>query len=90
MPDVTIYTTRGCAFCHGAKQLLGSLGIDFEEHTLDGRTELRRELARANNWRTVPMIFIKGEFVGGFTDVLDLHRDGELEKLLGATGVVCG
>jgi len=90
MADVTIYTTRTCPFCHGAKQLFGSLGIDFEEQTLDGRPELRQELARANKWRTVPMIFIGGQFVGGFTDALDLHRDGELEKMLRTVDAACG
>jgi glutaredoxin 3 len=79
MTSVRIYTTSICPFCAAAKRLLSEVGADVEEIRLDDRPELRQQLAEANHgWRTVPMIFVADEFLGGFTEVLELHRAGQL------------
>jgi monothiol glutaredoxin len=36
-------------------------------------------------WPTFPMVFIKGTFVGGASDLRKLSESGELDKLVGAT-----
>lgn len=57
--------------------------VEYEEISLNGKDELREQLSRENNgWRTVPMIFIDGQFMGGFDDVNKLYKSGELAKLL--------
>lgn len=33
-------------------------------------------------WPTFPLIFVKGTFVGGASDLKKLHENGELKKLL--------
>jgi glutaredoxin 3 len=44
-----------------------------------------REKMMALTRRTsVPQIFIGEHHVGGYTDLMALHRDGKLEALLGA------
>ncbi len=81
---VRLYTKRWCGYCIAARRLFRNLEVDFEEIRLDGRPEIRREIAaRAGNWPTVPMIFIGHSFVGGYTEVAALHRRGELLKLCG-------
>ena len=83
MSDVKIYTTSACPFCFAAKQLFAANGTEFEEIRLDRDPELRQRLSAENNgWRTVPMIFINDDFVGGFQDVLKLQQTGKLEKML--------
>jgi len=75
---VRLYTRRWCGFCFAARRLLTKLDIDFEEIPLDGDRELRRSLSKANNhWPTLPMIF-----VGGYTELARVHRNGQLESLL--------
>jgi glutaredoxin 3 len=79
MTNVRIYTTTVCPFCHAAKQLLQSLGAEFEEVNLDLQPELRQGLSeRLEGWKTVPMVFVGDEFLGGFQEMLQLHRDGQL------------
>jgi glutaredoxin 3 len=36
--------------------------------------------------RTVPQIVIDGKHIGGFTELTELHMDGELDALLPASG----
>ena len=81
---VEIYTKMYCGYCHRAKRLLESKGVEFEEYdiTLGGpkRTEM---LARKPDARTVPQIFIDDRAVGGSDDLARLEREGKLDSLLG-------
>ena len=79
---VVIYTTQLCGFCHAAKRLLSSKAVDFEEIAADGNHELRRELAERTGQDTVPQIWIGQKHVGGFTDLLELERQGLLDTML--------
>lgn len=82
--DVTIYTTRVCPYCTAAKSLFKQLGQPYEEIPLDDKPDLRARLSQENKgWRTVPMIFVGGKFLGGFDDVNALHSKGGLLPLLG-------
>jgi glutaredoxin 3 len=82
MPDVRIFTTRFCPYCFAAKRLLGTLGIEYAETHLDNDPELRQRLGRENGgWKTVPMVFIGDRFVGGFSELSDLHESGRLQEL---------
>jgi glutaredoxin 3 len=82
--DVKIYTTKVCPYCNSAKSLFRSLHQEYEEIGLDANPDLRAQLSEENGgWRTVPMIFINGKFMGGFDDVNALHRKGQLLPLLG-------
>ena len=36
-----------------------------------------------SGWSTLPLIFVKGVLVGGYTDLKKLHDSGELARLLG-------
>ncbi len=79
MPDVKVYTGSNCGYCTAAKKLLQTAGIPYEEIGLDDKPELRMKLSQENgNYRTVPMIFIDGKFVGGFTDLQSLQKQGKL------------
>ena len=84
MTGVTIYSTAVCPFCIAAKRLFDNLGIEFSEVRLDRDPDLRMRLAQENNnWRTVPMIFVGDQFIGGFVEARSLHKDGKLLPLLG-------
>lgn len=82
MADVIIYTTARCGYCVRAKNLLGQLEIPFDERRLDDDWDLREKLSNQYNWRTVPMIFIRDRFIGGYDDLNALHRAGRLQALL--------
>ncbi|MGD8379071.1 MAG: glutaredoxin 3 [Gammaproteobacteria bacterium] len=82
MSQVTIYSTRQCAQCLRAKQLLKAKGADFSELTVDDDPDLLQEMQLRTGQRSVPQIFIGDHHVGGFDDLRVLDRDGELDELL--------
>jgi glutaredoxin 3 len=79
MKEVIVYVTNYCPYCVQAKRLLTQLNLPFKEISLEGQDALRQRLSNENGgWRTVPMIFIGEQFIGGFDDMAKLHRDGKL------------
>lgn len=79
MREITVYTTRVCPYCVSAKRLLSQLNLKFEEVGLDDKPDLRQKVSEENgNYRTVPMIFIDGKFIGGFNELQALHKKGQL------------
>ena len=82
MNRVEIYTTAICPYCVAAKQFLKQRGLPYEEVRVDMEPSRREEmLARSAGRRTVPQIFVNGEHVGGFDDLVAAERSGRLREL---------
>ena len=80
---VTIYATSWCGWCEEAKSLLRSRGVDsWTEIDVDQLPGGRRELAERTGGHTVPQIYIGERKVGGFDELAQLDRSGELTELL--------
>ena len=84
-PRVVVYTTAWCGYCFRAKRLLKQRGIAFEEIDLSSDREKLAQLKLTNAWRTVPQIFVDGEFIGGADELYAIDRSGELARRLAAT-----
>lgn len=85
MKQVEIYTSLLCGFCHAAKRLLTSKGVNFSEVDVLVQPERKAEMMqRANGGRTVPQIFIGDEHVGGCDELHALERAGKLDAMLAA------
>ncbi len=83
-PKVEIYTKITCGFCHRAKHLLDSKGVDFIDYDITMGGEKAREMReRKPDAYTVPQIFIDNQPIGGCDDLFNLERDGKLDALLG-------
>lgn len=79
MPKIEIYSKDFCPYCKNAKELLKSLGATWEEIDLVQNPERTEEMIERSGGRTtVPEIFIDDELIGGFDDLMALHRKGEL------------
>ena len=90
MQEVRIYTSALCGYCHMAKALLDSKGVAYEEISVDQRPEIRREMERLSRRNTVPQIFIGSRPIGGYDDLADLERRGELDAHLSGSGGTAG
>lgn len=83
MPVVEIYTKAFCSFCWRAKSLLESKKVEFIEISVDmGGKEKALMIERANGRTTVPQIFIRGEHVGGCSELYALEDQGRLDQML--------
>ncbi len=70
----TIYGTESCSYCTKAKDLLKSkkksyVYIDVNDY-VDGRKTL---IAMTKGHKTVPAIYMKDQFIGGYTDLCKLE-----------------
>lgn len=85
MAQVTIYSSDYCPYCHRAKALLRARGVaEWDEINVDGRPEVRAEMAKRVGRTSVPQIFINGQHVGGCDDLHALDARGGLLPLLQA------
>ncbi len=85
MAHVRIYSSDYCPYCSRAKALLQARGVtDYEEIVVDGKPDVRAQMARLAGRTSVPQIFIGDQHVGGCDDLHALDRNGGLVPLLQA------
>ena len=84
---IQLYGTETCSYCLAARMLLKKKNLDFEDITVSRDASLRAEMEERSGRRTVPQIFIDGEAIGGFEELYELDRAGELDRLLGSDEV---
>ena len=83
LPKVIMYTTGSCPYCKMAENLLRSKGIqEIEKIRVDLEPDQRAKMMEKTGRRTVPQIYIGERYVGGYDDLSQLDRKGELTALL--------
>lgn len=79
---VRLYGNTSCPYCGAARMLLTKKGVDFEDIPVAKGTELFDFMVEKSGRRTVPQIFIGETPIGGFDDLYELDKRGELDALL--------
>ncbi len=83
MSRVTVYSTAHCGFCSMAKDSLDKWNIDFIEIRIDNDDAARQQFEQVTEGaRSVPQIIIDGKPIGGFSELTELHMEGELDGLM--------
>lgn len=83
MPKIEVYSTAVCPYCVAAKNLLKAKGLSWEDIFVDADPAQREVmLKRSGGARTVPQIFINGQHVGGYDELVAAERSGKLSTLL--------
>ena len=80
--QVVMYTTAVCPYCVAAKNFLKSRGLAWDEIRVDTDIEARRRMMDMARRSSVPQIFINGNHVGGYDELVALDRRGGLAPLL--------
>ncbi len=65
MKDITIYTTKTCAYCKPLKQWFGHKNVVFKEHDVTEDVETRKDLYEKTGYTTVPIIKVNDKYVVG-------------------------
>ena len=88
MSRVTVYSTATCPYCIAAKSMLDKWGVAFQEIRIDDSESAMLDFIEiTNNAATVPQILIDGEIIGGYTELTELHMDGDLDELIASARV---
>lgn len=71
-----------CGFSSRASQALKECGAQFQHVNVLEDPEIRAHLPRYSNWPTFPQLFINGELIGGCDITVELHQQGELQRIV--------
>ena len=83
MKNIIIYSGPLCNFCEAAKRLLVRNNLKFREIDISTKDGLREEMIqKSNGKRTIPQIFFDDHHVGGYVELRELEKKGELNNLL--------
>ncbi|TAQ83738.1 hypothetical protein B7494_g7935 [Chlorociboria aeruginascens] len=77
--------TPQCGFSRTSIQILGLQGVDPSKFTAFNVLEdeaLRQGIKEYSEWPTIPQLYVDKEFVGGCDILMEMHRNGELAKML--------
>lgn len=85
-PPITLYTSAICGYCAAAKNFLGSKGLTWTEVRVDLDAEARTRMVALARRTSVPQIFVGDVHVGGYDDMMAMHRAGRFEPLLRGEG----
>ena len=84
MAEVEVYTNKGCPSCVSVKQYLDRKGVNYTEKQLGKSEKVDVEVSvRTRGAKKIPQVFINGEWIGGFDDVVRYDQAGELDWRLG-------
>lgn len=81
-PEITLYTSAVCGYCVAAKNFLKSRGLRWNEVRIDTDPVQREKMVALAKRTSVPQIFVGQTHVGGYEEMMALHRAGKLEPLL--------
>jgi cysteine synthase len=95
---VVMFALEWCEFCWSVRRMFAEYKIPYRSVDLDSVQyqqddwggQIRAALAARTTWKTIPQIFVGGEFVGGATDTFDAWKSGRLPDLLAKHGVKHG
>ena len=83
MKNITMYTGPLCNFCDAAKRLFARNNLSYKEIDISTKEGLRDEMIKkANGKRTIPQIFFDDHHVGGYVELRELEKTGELNNIL--------
>lgn len=92
---VVMFALEWCEFCWAVRRMFRHFGIEFHSVDLDSVAfqagdrggAIRHALGNRTGIRTIPQIFVDGQFVGGSTDLFAAWRSGKVQPLLKNAGV---
>jgi glutaredoxin-like YruB-family protein len=67
-PQVTIYSTPTCHFCHAAKEFFTANNVTFTDHNVATDLPKRQEMIQKSGQMGVPVIYVGDELVVGFDE----------------------
>lgn len=81
-PEILIYTSATCPYCVAATNFLKSKGKQWREVRIDLDPAEREKMVALTKRTSVPQIFVGDTHVGGFDEMMVMHREGKLEPLM--------
>jgi cysteine synthase A len=92
---VVLFALEWCEFCWSVRKMFTAFGIpyraidldsvEYQEGDLGGK--IRAALTARTGYKTIPQIFVGGQFIGGCTELFDAFKEGTLQTMLESSEV---
>ena len=92
---LVLFALEWCEFSWSVRKLFAQCRIPYRSIDLDSTAyqrgnrggQIRALLHERSGSRTIPQVFVGGEFIGGAGETLDAFKEGRLQRLLTERGV---
>jgi cysteine synthase A len=92
---VVLFALEWCEFCWSVRKLFAKCGIAYRSVDIDAADlkqndwggQIRAALIEHTAFKTLPQIFVGGEFIGGCTDLFEAFREGQVQQLMREKGI---
>ena len=92
---VVLFALEWCEFCWSLRKLFAACAIPYRSVDLDSTDyqagdrggKIRAVLAARTGSKTIPQLFVGGEWIGGTTETMASFKQGRLQQLLRQHGV---
>ena len=83
MKKILMYCGPMCIFCEAAKRLLDRNKLKYDVKDISSEDGLREEMIKKSNGRrTIPQIFFDEDHIGGYQELRELEKSGNLIQFL--------
>lgn len=72
-----------CGFSSRTVQVLKACNVDFVDVNVLAEADTVPALREYADWPTIPVLYIRGEFIGGCDISIEMYQAGELQEKLG-------
>ena len=79
--SVDIYVLPDCPWSKRALKLLDSYNIKYNYYMINNDDDFKK-ISNRTSFNTFPQIFIKNEFIGGYSELAELSDNGNLNKII--------
>ncbi len=73
-----------CGFSAAVVEIFRELGVKFGAVDVLNEEGYRDAIKAFTSWPTIPQVFVGGKFIGGCDITREMHKSGELKKLVDA------
>jgi glutaredoxin-related protein len=80
---VVLFTVYGCPYCQNSVKFLRQNQIPHKAINIGNNANMMLKLAESTGWKSVPKIFVQGQFIGGYNELMQMADSGELNQRLG-------
>ena len=77
--QVKIFIIPNCPWSERAIRMLRTLQVEHEIKVIKNDNDFK-SLNKITNYTSFPQIFINGEFIGGYSDLAELHSSRKLKE----------
>ena len=80
-------TMPQCGFSSQIAGILNYMGVEYKDVDVLADDAVRQSIKEYSDWPTIPQLYVKGEFIGGWDIIRDMTLSGEFDGMLAENNI---